>query len=59
MNFAFEVGHRFGPLQKLECHALKSKLVYLEQFGTGRVLLSTFSSRARSLQDFVLIAREI
>jgi len=46
LKFAYEVGHRFGAFQDLECRALKSKLVDMEHFGTGRVLLSKFYSHA-------------
>jgi len=46
LKFVFEVGHRFGSYQNLECHVLKTKLVQMEHFGTGRVLLSTFYARA-------------
>jgi len=43
---AHELGHSFGAFQNLECHDLKSKLTDLEHEGTGRVLLSTFYSKA-------------
>merc|ERR1719416_144138 len=46
LNFALEVGHRFGSFQDLECRSLKSKLVDMEHAGTGRVLMSTFYSHA-------------
>merc|ERR1719203_627942 len=47
VDFAvYEFGHRFGPFQNLECHKLKRKLLEIEHQGTGRVLLSTFYSRA-------------
>lgn len=46
LKLAYELGHRFGAFQDLECRALKSKLVDMEHFGTGRVLLSTFYSHA-------------
>ena len=42
---AMEFSHRLGSFQSLECHTLKTKLVEMEQLGTGRVLLSTFYSR--------------
>merc|ERR1719277_1852159 len=46
LKLAYELGHRFGAFQDLECRALKSKLVDMEHFGTGRVLLSKFYSHA-------------
>jgi len=44
VSFMFELGHRFGSFQNLECHTLKNKLVDMEYQGTGRVLLSRFYS---------------
>jgi hypothetical protein len=42
VKFAQEFGHHFGSFQRLECAALKRKLVDMEFEGTGRILLSRF-----------------
>jgi len=42
--FMFDLTHRYGSYQNLECHTLKNKLLDLEYQGTGRVPLSRFYS---------------
>merc|ERR1740129_520709 len=44
--FVLYLGHNFGSFQNRECHTMKTKLVDMEHAGSGRVLLSTFYSKA-------------